>query len=264
MKVISNISYGKDSESQKLDVYLPDNSAGKIFPLIFFIHGGAFSSGDKAMGKVLDLVRFNTQNYVIASVNYRLSGEAGFPTGIKDCENALRFLVENAKKYQIDPTKVALMGSSSGGNYALMLGLNQRLLQNFERVCIAVLYPVTDLLALSNFVDFLADDSEVKDYMIKNSEMYFKKNFKDITASDLKKASPLYMLKTTLPPTLLQHGTADDTAPISQSQSFYDKAKGIGADITFEVFEGAKHSDKMFATKNNLKHIFDFVDSKLN
>ncbi len=263
MKIISDIQYANISQSQKLDLYLPESIDNEEIPLIFFIHGGGFSKGDKTKGKINAFLRFVDKKYIIASTNYRLSGEAGFPAGIEDCKNALSFLIANSKKYRIDPTKVAIVGTSSGGNYALMLGLDKSLISKFEKKCVVALYPVTDLLALKNIANNLKNDNPTKAYMVKNSEMYFNKKFSNISAEELKLASPLYNLTKDLPYTLLQHGTADDVSPISQSKEFYEKALKLRIEIEFDVFKNAKHNDEVFETFKNMERIFGFIKNSL-
>lgn len=264
MKPLLNIAYATQSPSQKLDLYLPDDSQGKTFPLVFFIHGGGFSGGDKAKGTALDLANANSQNLVFASINYRLSGEAPFPAGIEDCKAALAFLQKNCKKYCINPTRVALMGVSSGGNYALMLGLCPTLMQTLEKKCVVCLYPVVDLLFLKNFAKTLKESDPNKKYMQANAESYFGAKLGSIPASKFKAASPLFQPLNCLPPTLLQHGTADDIAPIAATENFAKKAAAASRPVTLEIFEGTTHSDPAFKTPANLSHLFAFITKSLS
>ena len=203
MKLIPDIQYANVSQSQKLDLYLPDNIGNKNFPLLFFIHGGGFSKGDKAKGKINALLGFNSKKFVIASINYRLSEETGFPAGIKDCEAAINFLIDNSAKYNINPTKIALVGTSSGGNYALMLAAksHKKFLKN--KVCVVALYPITNLLEQSKVVNTQNNDDNLKQYVIKNAELYFKKKFNEITENEFKEASPIFNITKNFPTTLL-------------------------------------------------------------
>lgn len=70
---------------QKLDLYLPKGN--RKIPLIIFIHGGAFTRGDK---KDQDPAPFVSEGYAFASLNYRLSQDAIFPAQIEDCKAAVR------------------------------------------------------------------------------------------------------------------------------------------------------------------------------
>ena len=65
MKLKADIKYGRDSQSQMLDLYFPENASKNDLPLVMFIHGGGFSGGDKAKGAALDLANANNQNFVL-------------------------------------------------------------------------------------------------------------------------------------------------------------------------------------------------------
>ncbi len=118
-----DVVYDTLSRAQKLDLYLPENGKGP-FPLIFFIHGGGWFTGDKADGQESAWVTLREKGYAVASVNYRLSSEAPHPAGIIDCKTALRYLKAHAEEYGIDAGKIAVSGDSSGGHYALMLSFS--------------------------------------------------------------------------------------------------------------------------------------------
>ena len=74
--------------SQVLDVYVPD-VRGLPRPVMVWIHGGGWYSGDKSSPPGLGML---PRGYVVASINYRLSSEALFPAQIFDCKAAIRFL----------------------------------------------------------------------------------------------------------------------------------------------------------------------------
>lgn len=96
-----DVVYDTLSRAQKLDLYLPENGKGP-FPLIFFIHGEGWFTGDKADGQESAWVTLREKGYAVASVNYRLSSEAPHPAGIIDCKTALRYLKAHAEEYGID------------------------------------------------------------------------------------------------------------------------------------------------------------------
>ncbi|MCL2302772.1 MAG: alpha/beta hydrolase [Lentimicrobiaceae bacterium] len=117
----------------KMDIYVPEH-AGKIErPLLMLIHGGAFYVGDKAKKEYVEMGHyFASLGYITASINYRLGFQpskasierAGY-TALQDAHAALRFLVANAKKYNIDPDNIFVGGSSAGGITALNLAFMQ-------------------------------------------------------------------------------------------------------------------------------------------
>ena len=116
-----DVAYADASESQKLDIYLPNSGSGP-FPVIVAIHGGAFLMGDKADGQLTPMLAGLDRGYAVVSINYRLSNEAKFPAQINDVKAAIRFVRANAGTYGLDPNKIAAWGGSSGGYLAAMLG----------------------------------------------------------------------------------------------------------------------------------------------
>ena len=117
---LTNIAYATTSGTQVLDLYLPEGNGP--FPVVVNIHPGGFFTGDKDMVPGTPGKAMLEAGYAIASINYRLSGEATFPAAVQDAKAAVRFLRANAAKYKLNPDKIAAFGQSAGGNLASMLG----------------------------------------------------------------------------------------------------------------------------------------------
>ena len=117
---MTNIAYATTSGTQVLDLYLPEGNGP--FPVVVNIHPGGFFTGDKDMVPGTPGKAMLKAGYAIASINYRLSGEATFPAAVQDAKAAVRFLRANAAKYKLNPDKIAAFGQSAGGNLASMLG----------------------------------------------------------------------------------------------------------------------------------------------
>ena len=82
--------------------------AGAPFPLVVWIHGGAWKAGSKANPRALPLLE---AGFAVAAINYRYSSEAVFPAQIEDCRAAIRFLRAHAAQYRIDPKAIGVWGS---------------------------------------------------------------------------------------------------------------------------------------------------------
>src|SRR5579871_5806846 len=108
------------STNQNFNLYLPGNKGAQPFPLVVWIHGGAWLSGSKEWDNVKYLVR---DGYAIASIDYRFTQEAPFPAQIQDCNAALNFILAHAADYGVDAKRFVIGGGSAGGHLALMLGL---------------------------------------------------------------------------------------------------------------------------------------------
>ncbi len=108
--------------SQQLDIYrspLPGPN-----PVLLWFHGGGFVAGDKSGDVSAYLNAALDDGWDILAVNYRLTtpdGENEFPTAIQDAKRSVRWVKANAQEQDWDPTNVAAMGESAGGNIAAML-----------------------------------------------------------------------------------------------------------------------------------------------
>ncbi|MGI8756031.1 MAG: alpha/beta hydrolase [Acidimicrobiales bacterium] len=96
------------------------------FPLYVFLHGGGWCVGTVAERDPRCRAIAEGAGCVVASVDYRMAPENGYPTPGEDCYAALSWLVEHADELDVDPTRVAIGGESAGGNLAAVACLMAR------------------------------------------------------------------------------------------------------------------------------------------
>ncbi|MEO0447709.1 MAG: alpha/beta hydrolase, partial [Verrucomicrobiota bacterium] len=117
--------YG-DHEKQVFDIWLvPD--ATQPTPLVLFIHGGGFRSGDKGAARVDVIERYRKEGIAFAAMNYRLSDVGPYPIMMEDCARGLQTIRHQAATWNIDPRKVACYGGSAGAGISLWLGFHDDL-----------------------------------------------------------------------------------------------------------------------------------------
>nr|WP_315238346.1 alpha/beta hydrolase [uncultured Flavobacterium sp.] len=97
------------------------NAAKKRNPAVIMIHGGGWRSGNKNQMKAM-AQEIASKGYSCFAIEYRLSLEAKYPEGIYDVKNAIKFIKDNAAKFNVDPNKIAVLGCSSGGQMAALIG----------------------------------------------------------------------------------------------------------------------------------------------
>jgi predicted esterase len=137
--VTPNVTYGSavNLEGQtvtlQMDVYQPTGDTVTSRPAIIWVHGGSFTSGDKSESDIVtEATTFAEKGYVTFSINYRLEspgcsgndsncGQA-ITEAFEDAQTAIRFVRAHATTYGIDPTRIAIGGSSAGAITALNVG----------------------------------------------------------------------------------------------------------------------------------------------
>ncbi|MFG1372981.1 alpha/beta hydrolase [Xanthobacter oligotrophicus] len=124
-----------------LRCYLPEGLGP--FPLTLFIHGGGFVIGSLDTTDGLCRTLAEGAGSLVVSVDYRRAPEAPFPAGLDDCWSALRWLAERGQEIGGDPSRIAVAGNSSGGNFAAVLA-QQAKREGLDLRHQLLLFPVAD------------------------------------------------------------------------------------------------------------------------
>ncbi|WP_034691179.1 alpha/beta hydrolase [Kaistella palustris] len=93
----------------------------KLLPAVILIHGGGWKSGSKELQKPL-AQQIALSGYQTFTLEYRLSAEAPYPAGINDIRAAIDYIKKNSASFNVVPKKIALLGCSSGGQMASLIG----------------------------------------------------------------------------------------------------------------------------------------------
>ncbi|WP_375434990.1 alpha/beta fold hydrolase [uncultured Hymenobacter sp.] len=269
-----DVAYAAVSPAQQLDIYLPDAGNGP-FPVIVYLHGGAFKMGDKGDDQVNPALEGLRRGYAVVSVNYRLSGEATFPAPLEDIKAAIRFVRANAKQYQLNPNKVAAWGNSSGANMASLVGTTGDT-KTFDNPKLGHAGQSSAVQAVVDWygpIQFDQMDAQLKasgkgrpdhDEALSPESVVIGQPIQQ--APELvRRASPAAYLSKNDPPFFIEHGTDDPIVPTQQSQNFHaDLVKVLGKDhVTLTLLEGAGHGGPQFETPENLGKVFAFLDKYL-
>lgn len=271
--VHKDIAYAKQSQRQKLDIYLP-SEAKAPFPVILWMHPGGFNMGDKTWF-VEDIEEMAMQRgYAIVSINYRLTPEAIFPAQIYDAKAAVRWIRANADAYKFNPQKVVAAGVSAGGYLAALLGTSAgvRELEDLSMGNESQPSHVNAVVDLYGPIDFLKKEEHLRKlgYEMGRCGM-------DMPEAQLigcciedapdkcRMASPMTYINSKCPPFYIQHGTADKNIPYLQSVELAEALKAaIGQDkVHLELVPDAGHFDRIHLSSKYVKKIFDFLEVHL-
>jgi len=268
-----DLAYASASAAQKLDLYLPSGSGP--FALIIYVHGGGFRMGDKKLPVTRGIRdQLLSRGYALASLNYRLSGEAKFPAAIQDVKAAVRWLRAHAQEYNLDPARFGAWGDSAGANLVSLLGTScgaselegVELGNPDQSSCVQAVvdfYGPIDFLQMDQ--QFSGTDCPVNHNRPNSAESQYVGGPIQQNQALAKQADPITYVSSDDPPFLIQHGTKDCTVPPQQSQLLYDAlTPAIGAEnLTLTYLDGAEHGDAQFVSPSNLKVVIDFLDKYL-
>jgi acetyl esterase/lipase len=261
----------------RLDLYRPKSSASPR-PLVIYVHGGGWQSGHtRHSGAFANwpevLASLARRGYVVASVEYRLSGEAPFPAAIHDVKNSIQWLRSRAADFAIDPKQVFIWGGSAGGQLAALAAMScgeQSLTPPAsvgETTAATQSACVQGLVAWYGVFDFTTNPgltgagapSTVSKYLGCVPP-------KCATAAAL--ASPITHLDAKDPPALMIHGEIDRVVAVGQSRAFHAAAQGKGVAAELVVIPNVDHSfigNSPEATRKAsllaLTKTFDFIDT---
>jgi arylformamidase len=122
-RMTRDIPYATAHERQVLDVHAP--AGAKSLPVIFWIHGGGWQTGDKSM-VALKPKAFMDAGFVFVSINHRLLPAVDMGAITRDVASALGWVHKNIATHGGDPTRVLVMGHSSGGQLAALMCTDDR------------------------------------------------------------------------------------------------------------------------------------------
>ena len=122
IEILKDIEIGKvGSRVLHADIARPKTPSATPMPAVMWIHGGGWTSGSHhEMQQTVQLAR---HGYLVLSVEYRLVDEAIWPAQIEDCKLGVRWLRENAAKYNVNPDRIGCWGASAGGHLAALMGV---------------------------------------------------------------------------------------------------------------------------------------------
>jgi acetyl esterase/lipase len=276
MKTYRDIAYAQfrpepDAEVRTLllNLYLPDPGTPP-YPVIMWVHGGAWRTGSKENSRFLRMV---DHSYAVASIEYRLSQEAIFPAQIHDCKAAVRWLRANAVQYKLDPSHIGAAGGSAGGHLVALLGTTVGVPElegsfghldhpsHVQAVC--DWYGPSDFLHMNDepgAMDHDAADSPESQLIGAPIQEH-----PDLVA----RANPITYITpertAQIPPFLIMHGSQDNVVIPKQSELLHQALQDVGAKSTLVLLEDLGHG---FAGEHGRwdeiwEHVDTFFDQHL-
>ncbi len=227
------------SEAWKLDLAMPSNFGSELRPALVIVHGGGWAGGSKSVDVYQKMmVEYAGKGYVTINVEYRLTGEAGFPACIEDVKNAVRWLRAHAGELQVDPERIGTYGHSAGAHLALMLGMTS------EKDGLEGDGSFSEFSSHVNVVAAGSPPTELgRDVPMAKSVWW-----------------PIGYISAEHPPLFLIQGTEDPVVKPELTRDFVDKMKQAGAEIKYLEVEGGHdvaYSSQLKVTDPAISEFFE-------
>jgi acetyl esterase/lipase len=245
-----NVAYGTDA-LQKMDVYLPEGRS-ETTKVIILIHGGAWSSGDKAdFTPYVDTLKNRLPGYAIINLNYRMANGTVnfFPTQETDVKAAIEFIYSKKTEYKISD-KFVLLGNSAGAHLSL--------LHAYKYTTPVKIKAVVDFYGPADMVDMYNNPASI---LVPPSAIQSVVGATPSTNLTLyQQSSPVTFVSAQSPPTIILHGGVDVIVSPNQSVALKTKLQTFGV-INQYVFYPTENHGWLGA---NLTDSFDKITVFLN
>lgn len=235
----------KETESRNLtlDILKRKDQSG-VAPVLIFIHGGSWKYGGKEDYSFY-LHEYAKKGYVTASLSYRLSQEAKFPSAVEDVKCGIRWIQQNGSQFGIDTNNVILIGGSAGAHLAMMAGYT-----DLYESC----GPVA---AIKGIVNIYGPVDLTTEFALSNSALTeFIGIDYDENPNPYQDASPINYVSSDDPPTITFHGTIDRVVPIGQADTLDKKLKNMGVYHDYHRIKGWPHTMDLSVTVNNYMQFY--------
>jgi len=228
-------------------IYRPRPPSGEAgpWPGVLDLHGGAWNNKDRLANEPMDRA-LAASGVVVVAIDLTLAAEAPYPAAVQDAHYGLRWLRTQSARWAIDPQRIGLLGSSSGGHVAQLLGM--RPLDPRHAAL-----PLAGTTAEDARVRFVATRSPISDPLARfenaqrrgRSEMMQKSRTFFSPWETIAEGNPQAILDrreaVELPPMLIMQGGEDDNVLPEIQERFAASYRAAGGDCELTIYEGCGH-----------------------
>jgi acetyl esterase/lipase len=212
-----------------LDIYYPENKTNN--PVLVFIHGGTWISGNKEIYHALGR-NFADKGICCVIINYRLGDLVNVFKMAEDCAAAVRFVFENIAQYNGDPDNITLCGHSAGGHLASLITLDKSYFEN-----LGIVNPVKKAVLLDAF------GLNIGSFIENHGELYLNQVEKVFSKDPFmwKRASPVSFINKQLLPFFICVG--GNTYPFikKDNEVFFHNFQSVNPFIVYKTYKDKSH-----------------------
>jgi acetyl esterase/lipase len=215
------------------------------FPALLDLHGGAWNDKDRFANEPMDRA-LAASGVLVCAIDMTLAAEAPYPASVQDANYGVRWLKWKAPQWKGDPSRLGVLGSSTGGHIAELIAMRPRdvrynaiALPQAPKLDASVAYVGTRSPISDPYARFQQAEKMKREQMVQNTRNWFK------PWETIFEANPQHILDrreaVTLPPLLIMQGALDDNVLPSLQEKFAASYRAAGGDCQLEVFEGCQH-----------------------
>ncbi len=226
--LLKQVRLGPDT-AQVVDVYGSANKIAKPSPVVLFVHGGGWHSGDPNDYGFIARA-FVPEGFVVVTAGYRLHPDGVFPAMLEDTVGAIAWTRANISRFGGDPERIILMGHSAGA-YNVVMGVLDRQWLERETLGPEAVAGVIGLAGPYDFFPFTSDSARNAFGHVEPGEA----------------TQPIRFVQPRSPPMLLLHGAQDTVVRPRNSEVLAASLKQVGAQAELKVYPGMDHTDVLVA-----------------
>ena len=239
----SDVEYSRpDGKPLLLDIHVPDGKGP--FAAAIVVHGGGFDEGTKKshVGPVLEVLA--KAGFAWFSIDYRMAPAYHFPQPVEDVDNAIRWVKKNAAAYNVDASKIALLGESAGAYLTTYAGTHEtpetRVAANVDFYG-PVDYALQALLRRDHPERFDMASANIHTQRGGGTRYFGVETLDAAGIARLHEISPITAVHKGMAPFLILHGTQDNQVAYEESPAMCDAIKKAGSKCDLIPIEGGGH-----------------------
>ena len=242
---VSEVEFRRTAAGRQLMARIYQPQGAGPFPVLLDLHGGAWNNKDRLANEPMDRA-VAASGMLVVAVDLTLAPEAPYPASVQDANYGVRWLKSKAASWNGDATKLGVLGSSTGGHIAELLGMRPRdarynaiPLVSAPNIDATVAYVATRSPISDPYARFQQAEKMQRESMMKSTRTWFS------PWETIYEANPQQILdrreKVSLVPILVMQGALDTNVIPPIQQKFAASYRAAGGDIQFEMFENCEH-----------------------
>ena len=216
-----------------------------LFPALLYVHGGAWSQGNRTQGASLNR-ELAASGIAVVAIDLRLAPQNPYPAQVADVNFATRWLKVHSAEFNVNPNCLGIMGSSSGGHAAVLSAMRPHdsryryvPLPEAPDVDATVSWVIALWPVLDPYARYLYAQQVGREELVTATTGYF------LTEEAMQEGNPQLLLdrgdKVQLPHILIIQGTADNNIPMSIPERFSRSYRLSGGNLDLELFRDMPH-----------------------